>query len=429
MRSLLARCGDPQKGRKTIHVTGSKGKGSVSTMLAYILQAAGNLTALFTSPHLHSYLEQIALDLKPVSEEEFAAALESVKSDVLTEHESTAGPVSTFGILCLLFFHLVHEQPLGAQALVPAGESPLIDWQIVEVGLGGADDATNVFNHKGLVVITPISLEHTAILGNTPAEITDTKCGIITPGCTVVLAPQAYSEVKTIVLRHIVEKEAKLIDVGEQYKITPLSHKRLRQKFLLEGPYNKQEFEIGLAGKHQLINAATAVAAAEALQVAGENISQKAIASGLAKAFLPGRFEVVKENPLVIVDGAHNADSASALAKTLQEHFSGKQITAIIGVNQDKDIDGILQALKPIVNSVIATKSKSARAMEPELIAKHAQYIGIKATCMSSVASALKSAIAYSRQENIIIATGSLRIVAEIREALGVYPTSLSVHT
>ncbi len=185
MRSLLARLGNPQMGRRTIHVTGSKGKGSISTMVDAILREAGFRTALYTSPHLHSFTERIAIDGLPVDEDVFARGIEAIRPAVEAEQAATGGNVSTFGILTALFFWLAREA--GAQ------------WQVVEVGIGGTWDATNVFERVDAAIIGPVSLEHTHILGPTPEAIARDKSGIVKPGCVCILAPQRSPGVTDVV--------------------------------------------------------------------------------------------------------------------------------------------------------------------------------------------------------------------------------------
>ena len=178
VRSLLSRLNSPQNGRRTVHVTGSKGKGSTSAMIAGILEKNASQVSLFSSPHLHAYTERIAINGDPVSPEEFAAGLSAIHPVVEAERASVHGAVSTFGVITALFFWLTRAQ------------ARRIEWQVVEVGLGGTYDATNVFDATEIAVITPISLEHTAILGDTPSEIARDKSGIVKAGTTCVVAPQ-----------------------------------------------------------------------------------------------------------------------------------------------------------------------------------------------------------------------------------------------
>ena len=246
MKEFLQGLGNPQNSAKTIHITGSKGKGSTATFITSILKAAGLKTVLFTSPHIHSYQERIAFDLKPISKEVFAQGIEYLQP-FIDQFEKQGQPISTFGILTALYFHLVREggslpagELVGADFVPPAGAmdgrtccapANLPNWQIVEVGLGGKDDVTNVFEAKEAVIITPISLEHTAILGSSRSVIAENKAGIITPGCLVVLAPQADPEVVAVVKKICAQKEAKLIEVAENYHVLDYKDKNTGQAF------------------------------------------------------------------------------------------------------------------------------------------------------------------------------------------------------
>ncbi|HEX6030054.1 MAG TPA: Mur ligase family protein, partial [Tepidiformaceae bacterium] len=253
VRSLLARLNDPHVGRGTVHITGSKGKGSTAAMVANILRHSGQSTALFTSPHMHSFTERIVINGDAVSPEEFAAGIEAIQPAIEAEKESVHGNVSTFGILTALFFWLVRAQ------------ARKVDWQVVEVGLGGTFDATNVLEPPEIAVITPISLEHTAILGTSPAEIARDKAGIIKAGTTCVLAPQKDPAVLDVVRARCEEVGGQLVDVAARYEVQPLEKHVFGQSAKLTGPGGPREIRTPMLGRHQLENAATAVAVAEAL--------------------------------------------------------------------------------------------------------------------------------------------------------------------
>ena len=216
VRSLLSRLNDPHLGRGTVHITGSKGKGSTATMVEGILRRQGYTTALFTSPHLHSFTERIAIDGDAISPEEFAAAVDAIRPAVEAERNSVHGNVSTFGVLTALFFWLVRAQARPVQ------------WQVVEVGLGGTYDATNVFDAPDVAVITPVSLEHTAILGNTPAEIATDKAGIIKRGASAILAMQRDLEVAGVVRARCQDVGAELTEVGRALRGREQGEVRLR---------------------------------------------------------------------------------------------------------------------------------------------------------------------------------------------------------
>lgn len=383
MRNFLERIGNPQNKRKTIHITGSKGKGSTATFISSILNKACFRTALFTSPHIHSYTERIAFDLRPVSEKIFCEGLADLKT-LIHEFEKEGEVFSTFGILTALFFHLVEQS------------QPEIDWQIIEVGLGGRDDLTNVFDKKEAAVITPISLEHTAILGSTRHEIAENKTGIITPDCLTILSPQLDEEITALIENICLQKQSQFI---------PVTNKNLPCK-------------IQMFGEHQIDNAATALALAKALQTKGHKISDQAISQGLASANLPGRFEIIDNN--IVLDGAHNGDSAAALKQTLQMVFPNQPVIFILGMNQDKNIEDIFIALKEKAKTIITTKSDNYRSLSPAEIKDRIIALNNQADINSTDNIKEALALAKSKQisNEIICICGSFYLVAEARELL-----------
>ncbi|MEO8539130.1 MAG: folylpolyglutamate synthase/dihydrofolate synthase family protein [bacterium] len=406
MRSLLARLNEPQRGRPTVHVTGSKGKGTTASMIAGILRRAGNSTALFTSPHLHSFTERIAIDGDSISPEEFAAGLTAIKDAVEAERLSVHGDVSTFGVLTALFFWLVRAQV------------PRIDWQVVEVGLGGTFDATNVIDPPEVAVITPISLEHTAILGNTPAEIAKDKAGIIKAGSTAVVAPQKDPAVLEVVNERCIEVGAKLIDVAALYQYEILEKFPFGQSFRLIGPNGERKMRTPMLGTHLVENAATAVAAAEAIRARGFPVSEQGIVDGIAHVRVPGRLEVMGQKPLIIADGAHNGESAAALAAALKEYFEWRRCFLVIGCNKDKNVREMGFKLAKFVELIVCCRFNNPRAMDPYEMIQEIGFLGPAAVAEESVADALDTALSHATEEDLICVTGSLYVVAEARERL-----------
>jgi dihydrofolate synthase / folylpolyglutamate synthase len=411
MKSLLARLGDPHKGTSTIHVAGSKGKGSTSTFIAAILSEAGLHTALYTSPHLHSYLERFAFDMVAISEETFARGTSEIQDLVRAEQAAGNTTISTFGVLTALFFHLVKTAPKK------------VDWQVVEVGLGGRYDVTNVFESKAAAVITPISLEHVEILGSTQTEIAANKAGIVVPHCLTILAPQLDPGARIAVGRRVHEVDAELIDVAKKYKQKILLQDKGGQSFVMEGPNGPLELHIKMLGNHQISNAATAVATIWGLQHKGLlEVSDEAIARGLDKAMLRGRFEVIESKGRTFVaDGAHNHESAEALAKALKLNYPGRKCIFVIGVNNDKNISAIWKELVPLGKSVIATRSDNPRSMDPSQIAELLSDAGSvqgNPDITQSVPEAIERAYSVAQPEDIICITGSLYVVAEARQCL-----------
>lgn len=403
VRSLLARLGDPQTGRHTVHVTGSKGKGSTSAMIAGILRESGARTALFTSPHLHSFTERIAIDGDAISESEFAAALDAIQGAVEAERESEGGSASTFGVLTAMFFWLTRAQ------------APHIDWQVVEVGLGGTFDATNVFEAPEVCVITPISLEHTAILGDTPAAIARDKSGIIKRGSVCVLARQRDPAVIEVVRERCEAVGAELVDVAANYSTTVRERFPFGQSFVLEGPTGRLDMRTPMLGVHQAENAATAVAVGHALRARGHAIDDRAIVEGIAHTRIPGRLEVMGQKPLIVTDGAHNAESAEALARALKEYFHWKRCFLVLGAMRDKDVSGMAMKLARLAEMIVCCRFENPRAMDPYQMIQETGFLGPAAVAEESVADGIETALSHAGPDDLVCITGSLYVVAEAR--------------
>ena len=411
MRALLERMGNPQLGRKTIHVAGSKGKGSTSVMVSRILDQAGFKTALFTSPHLHDYCERIAFGGTPVTKDEFAAGIAEIKSAIEAEKASGNNTISTFGILTALFFHLA------------AKEERNVDWQIVEVGLGGRYDVTNVFNTKEVAIITPVSLEHVEILGSTQTEIATNKAGIITPECMAILAPQKDKGASTAVGRRCREVHANFIDVGRSYKTRILSQDINGQTFVVESEKGSKEYFIPLIGAHQVTNATTAIAAIDAISLQGSPISDEQIEKGLRELVIPGRMQVLTSStsgaPAIVVDAAHNHESAQVLAETLKSAFGVKSCVFVIGLNSDKNVSAIWKELSGLSRICVATRSNNIRSMKPEEIIDVITLLGTRSedvVACQSVSEAIEKAFEIAQEDEIICVTGSMYVVGEARE-------------
>ena len=424
MRALLERLGNPHLGRATVHIAGSKGKGSVAAMVESVLRAAGARTGLYTSPHLYEYTERIAVGGTPISQDEFARLATELRTAV----------DAIIGLLDgreLVTFDLLTA--LGFMAFRDAGVSA----QIIEVGLGGRVDQTNVFETKEVAVITPISFEHTTILGDTIREIAREKAAIITPGCTIVIAPQHYPDAVEVIREFAAEIDDQKLEkylerqdnelavhVANEYGWRRLSHDVYGQAIRVEGPVGAVAAKLPLLGKHQIENAATAVAAVEALaHHEDKRVSKETIADGLASVSWPCRIEVVREDPLVIVDGAHNRDSARRLAETLVEHFAADRVLFVIGCGSDKDIDGLAEELAPLAARVLAVRSEHPRAMDPQRIVEAFGRLNVDNEIVNNVPNGVDRAAAATSDAGftLICVAGSLFVAAEARaHVLGV---------
>jgi len=404
MLRLLDRLADPHLGRRAVHITGSKGKGSVAAMVESVLRAAGYRTGLYTSPHLHSYRERVQINGEPITREGFVRLSKTLRRAVDEAPEPDGRSLVTFDLLTALGFLAFRQADVQAQ--------------VVEVGLGGRVDSTNVFERKDAAVFTPISLEHTQVLGDTVEEIAREKAAITTKGCSVVLSPQPYPQAAEIVRQGAKAAGARLIDVGARYKWRVQAGDRRRQWIEVAGPGGRTRFNLPLLGAHQAENAATAVAVVEALRDQGAHVPEGSIADGLAAVRWPARFEVLREGPLVIADGAHNRDSARRFRETLAEYAGSERALFIVGCSSDKDVLGLAEELAPAAQRVLAVRSHHPRAMAPERVAELFQSCGARAEVVDNVSSALERALAETPSSGVICLLGSLFVAAEAREHL-----------
>lgn len=401
MEELLGRLDNPHLKAKSVHIAGSKGKGSVATMMASVLTASGYTTGLFTSPHLHSFNERIRVDGELISEVELAGLVERLKPEVeAVNRKATYGQLTTFELMTALAFTYF--------------ELKGVDFQVIEVGLGGRLDATNVI-HSEVCIITSISFDHTEVLGNTLAEIAAEKAGIIKPNSTVVASPH-IDEVDRVIEQTCLVCRAELIRVGSDVTWQSLGFDSSRQSLRVAGRLASYQLSIPLLGQHQLENAATAVAALEVLVERGFHISGDSITKGLAQVDWPGRLQVLNRRPLILVDGAHNPDSARKLKQSLEQYFDFDRAILIIGVSSDKDIAGIVTELASLFDKVIVTHSAHPRAMATAPIVAEFSGHGVEAQETDDIATALSLALTLAGEKDLICVTGSLFVVAEAIE-------------
>ncbi|MEX2245661.1 MAG: folylpolyglutamate synthase/dihydrofolate synthase family protein [Dehalococcoidia bacterium] len=402
VRALLRELGDPHLGRPTLHVAGSKGKGSTAVMAEAILRAAGRRTGCYISPHLHRYSERIRIDGAAVAPEAFASALTSVR-------ETMAAVAGRFPGRNFLAF-----DALTGAAFVAFRDAGC-DTQVVEVGLGGLLDSTNVFDRTDVVVITPISLEHTTVLGDTIPAIAAQKAGIITPGSAVIVAPQRESAVD-VVCETAAARGATVIEVAKACQMTRTAATQEVQDFRLKTPRAEYRARLPLLGRHQLDNAATAVLACEELAVgAGFELTPQHVRDGLAQVSWPARLEVLKRRPLVIVDGAHNGDSARRLVAALREYFSLTQATFLFGTLTGKDAAAMAEAVAPAAELVYACSWPSPRAADPAGLAAVFRPFETPVTVMP-LADAYETAVIEASGRGAVVAFGSIAFAAAVRE-------------
>jgi dihydrofolate synthase/folylpolyglutamate synthase len=397
MRLLMAELGNPQDQYPIIHVAGTKGKGSVSAMCAAALGAAGYRVGLYTSPHLLDYCERVQFNAGPISHAGLVELVELMKPAV-----ARIPKLTTFEITTALGFMYFARQKADAA--------------VVEVGLGGRLDATNVVTPR-VSVITSLSFDHMAVLGNTLALIAGEKAGIIKPGVPVVSAPQK-DEALDVLVKIAQERKSSFTLIGRDLTFEPLDHSLNGQtmKLSIHNPVpSTLMLSLPLLGIHQVVNAATAYAA---LKVSGLNISDKDIQKGFAGVKWPARFEVIRRKPPVIFDSAHNQDSFARLRQALDDYFPNKLVYLIFGASEDKNIPGMFLEIKPKVVRMFVTKSTHPRALEAEKVQELARQADIPHEVVKTVEAALALALELSEKDgSIVLSAGSMFVTAEVMAA------------
>jgi dihydrofolate synthase / folylpolyglutamate synthase len=393
MFALLEVLGNPQEKYPIIHVAGTKGKGSVAALCASGLKAAGYKVGLYTSPHLLDYVERIRVDGEPISHEQLIEMVEEVKPAV-----ARIPKLTTFEITTALGFLAFAKNDVNAA--------------VIEVGLGGRLDATNVVMPR-VSVITSLSYDHTAVLGDTLAKIAGEKAGIIKEGIPVVSAPQVDEALK--VLQPVAkERNCRFTLVGRDVKFEGLTSSLDGQELALSDQQSALRLRIPLLGKHQIENAAIAFAALKASKIP---IPEVAIQKGFAGAEWPARFEVLRRQPPVVIDSAHNRDSARRLRETLDDYFPEIPVILIFCALEDKDIIGMLAELQPRLEYVVATQANHPRAPSVEWLMEQVVRTGIPGEGVIPVAAALERALELAGSQKLVLSAGSVAFAGEVGAA------------
>ncbi|MCX7779508.1 MAG: bifunctional folylpolyglutamate synthase/dihydrofolate synthase [Negativicutes bacterium] len=395
IKKLTQLLGHPERRYKTVHITGTNGKGSTTAMTAAVLQAAGIRTGMYISPHLTDYTERITVDGQPVSRKEFAAAVAHVKTHV--EQMTAAGA----------------EQPTEFEVITAAAlhyfAAAHVEYAVIEVGLGGLLDSTNVVRPE-VAVITNVALEHTDRCGNTIEEIAAHKAGIIKPGVPVVTG--AAGAALAVIMAEAARQKAPVYRLGHDFQVEPLSAGLTGQSFAWrDDKLLLRPLRLRLLGRHQLDNAALTVKTAVLLAANEPRLSAEAIRWGLEAAFWPGRFELLGEHPVFVVDGAHNPAGALTLRVALDEYFPGQNITFVLGILQDKDMEGIIRALIRQGDRVFTVAPASERAAGADKLA--ALIPGARAAV--SLEEAIRLAADAAGKAGVVCIAGSLYLVGTAR--------------
>ncbi|MFJ6168484.1 bifunctional folylpolyglutamate synthase/dihydrofolate synthase [Micromonospora orduensis] len=414
IESLLDLLGSPQRAYPSIHLTGTNGKTSTARMIDSLLRAFGLHTGRYTSPHLETVRERISLDGEPVSEERFAAVYREIKPLAELVDARSDEPLTYFDMTTALAFATFADAP--------------VDIAVVEVGLGGAEDATNVIQ-AGVCVITPIGLDHTEWLGDTLQDIALAKAGIIHPGATVIAAAQE-EEAAGPLLERCAEVGATIAREGAEFGVLRRAVAVGGQVLTLQGLGGVYEdVFIPLHGAHQAQNAAVALAAVEAFLGAGttRQLDVEAVREGFASASSPGRLERVRSAPTVLLDGAHNPHGMAATVSALQEEFAFSKLVAVVGVLADKDASSLLELLEPVIDVVVVTRNSSPRAMPTaELAALAGEIFGQeRVESADEMPDAIELAVALAEEDVPgelsgvgVLVTGSVVTVADARRLL-----------
>lgn len=420
IRAVCELLGDPQKSFRVVHLTGTNGKTSTTRMVERLLREHGLRTGRFVSPHLQDVRERIALDGEPLSPERFVEVYEEVLPyvDVVDARSAEHGEPR------MTFFEV-----LVAMAYAAFADAP-VDVAVVEVGMGGAWDATNVADGE-VSVVMPVAVDHERFLGHDVASIATEKSGIVKPGATAVLAQQPV-EAAEVLLRRAVEVGATVAREGLEFGVVAREIAVGGQLLTLAGLAGTYEdVFLPLHGEHQAHNAACALAAVEAFLGAGgeqapAGLDRDVVRAGFAGVDSPGRLEVLRGGPTIVVDAAHNPAGAAVLTEAMRESFTFTRLVGVVGVLQEKDAEGILDALEPILDEIVVTQSTSPRAIPAEELGELAEEIfgEDRVHVRSHLVDALDEAIGLVEAGGAVgggvLATGSVTMAADVRTLLKV---------
>ena len=394
IRSILNALGDPQNNFYSIHVAGTNGKGSVAAALSSILQQSGYRVGLYTSPHLVRFNERICINNRQISNDAVVKSYQAVQKAHLGNRTPTFFELTT----AMAFYEFARRR---------------VDWAVIETGMGGRLDATNVIDPV-ISIITNVSMEHRAYLGNTLARIAREKAGIIKQATPVVTAIK-QRQAKSVIQRIAGKKSAPLYMLGKNFKV----RRQPAGGFSYYGIENTwHDMHTALQGHYQVENAALAIAACELLNKNHTSISQQSIRDGLIKTSWPGRLEIVSEHPMIILDGAHNLMAARELAKFLGDNLAQRSITLVVGILDDKPYQSMLKSLLPVCSRVIVTRAKTDRALDPLRLFETAKKTLSDVRIVSDVAQAFTQAVAEADFNDVICIAGSLYVVGEAKAAI-----------
>lgn len=400
-RRLMTLLGEPQNSFFSVHVAGTNGKGSTSAMIESLLRTNGVKTGLFTSPHLVNFTERIRINGIEISETDVIALADEVRK--IVSRIDDFSPTFFEVVTAIAFLYFMRSK---------------VEWAVIEVGMGGRLDATNIIRPE-VAVITGIGIDHREFLGNTIREIAGEKAGIIKQGVPLVTA-ELDPDALEVIQQRCSERGAPLFRFRKEFSAERASPGADALSLHYQGKHTFRDISLSLAGDHQILNAALAIQATEIISETYPSI-QCDIRKGLAATSWPGRLEMIKENPPVLIDGAHNPSAAEALAAHLQT-ITGRQYQRIIliaGIMADKDVAGILDPLLPLASEILFAAPASGRAASAERLSEIAASLGYASKTADSVADALRMAEGFCLPGDLIVITGSFYTIGEAKAEVG----------
>lgn len=394
-QELLEKMGNPEKKLKFVHIAGTNGKGSTAAMTASILRKAGYRTGLYTSPYIYRFHERIQVDGVEISDEDLTEITEYVKPLA----DSMAQSPTEFELVCCIAFEYFYRKKC--------------EIVVLEVGMGGAWDATNVIEVPEVAVITNIGLDHTEYLGDTVEKIAETKSGIFKPhGHAVVY--RSTPSVEAVYERVCAERDVSLRKADFEGLVL--------KAHTLEGQVfdcgSRKNLVLPLLGDHQLHNASVVLSIADTLIGEGWNISEQNICDGIRDVRWPGRFDIVCRKPLFIIDGGHNPQCIEALVKNIRDYLAGKKVVALTGVLADKDYADMYKPVMPLVDRFVCITPPNPRKLEAEQLARYLRQAGAQAQASESILDGVKQAMDLAGKDGVVLCFGSLYSIGGIRDAL-----------
>lgn len=393
IKELLDRMGNPQKKLNFVHVAGTNGKGSVSSMIASCASCAGYKTGLFTSPYISDFCDRIMINGNMIPHNTLAEITQDISLHI-GKMDNAGNHVTEFELITAIALEWFSRENC--------------DLVVLEAGLGGMEDSTNVIDSPEVAVITKIALDHMNILGSTIEEIAEKKCGIIKNGTTTVTYPAQNIDALEVIFRQTANKNGRIV-TGTSPKVISTS---------LNGTvmeYGEEQYEISMGGDHQPFNAVTAIEAINILKTKGYNIDSSSIKKGLKRTVLPARLEVISKSPLIILDGSHNVNGISELCTFINTHLSGKKLNAVIGMLADKQVEEAMKMIAPMFNSIITVAPQNPRAMSANALQEVVCKYNINVKASENVITAVEES---GKECDGLIILGSLYLAGEIRPYL-----------